>query len=452
MEVHPTLEKLITLRSVSMFAETSDEILTELVGVVDETFANAGTTIIQQGDLGSSLYIIVEGRVRVHDGERTLSFLGKRDVFGEMAALDPERRSATVTAVDDTRLLRLDREPLFALMSARPEITRGILHVLCERLRARIRDLADDFTYMQQFARVTAAAAAVEAGIYEPESLDEVARRTDALGQLTRVFQRMAREVHGREQRLRQQVERLRIEIDEAKLAREVSAITESDYFKSLTLKARQLRQARTQSAAELGGADYEAAARHALERLTTELSHQLHYHSVEHTRDEVVPTAEKLAAMEGMTGEELLLLRTAAWFHDIGFVEQPTDNEAIGARIAAAALPRFGYSPAQIEVTTRLIMATRLPQAPRSRLEEVLADADLAVFGTDEFLVRNAHLRAELQELGASSTDDEWYGLQLAFMQSHAFFTESARSLLDEKKRANLRKLAEYLGRTKIR
>jgi hypothetical protein len=91
--------------------------------------------------------------------------------------------------------------------------------------------------------------------------------------------------------------------------------------------------------------------------------------------------------------------------------------------------------------------MATKLPQAPGNRLEEILADADLAIFGRDEFLVRNAHLRAELRELGTPSTDGEWYGMQLAFMQSHAYFTESARSLLDEKKRENVQRLAAYLG-----
>jgi DNA repair ATPase RecN len=95
---------------------------------------------------------------------------------------------------------------------------------------------------MQQFARVTAAAAAVEAGVYEPESLDEVAQRTDSLGQLARLFQRMAREVYAREQRLQREVQQLRIEIDEVKRARQVAEITETDYFSQLRRKAHELR------------------------------------------------------------------------------------------------------------------------------------------------------------------------------------------------------------------
>ena len=112
-------------------------------------------------------------------------------------------------------------------------------------MRALIRDMADDFQYIQQFQRVTAAAAAVEAGIYEPETLNDVAQRVDDLGTLARVFQRTIREVQAREQSLQQQVAELRIEIDQAKQARQVAEITDSDYFQSLRRKTGELRAAR---------------------------------------------------------------------------------------------------------------------------------------------------------------------------------------------------------------
>ena len=130
-------------------------------------------------------------------------------------------------------------------MDARPEVARGIIRILVQRLRGRVRDMAEDFLYMQQFARVTSAAAAVEAGIYQPETLDEVARRSDALGQLARVFQRMAREVYAREQRLQQEVQQLRIEIDEVKQAQDVAKIVESDAFRALQERAQERRNRR---------------------------------------------------------------------------------------------------------------------------------------------------------------------------------------------------------------
>ena len=81
------------------------------------------------------MYVIVRGTVRVFDGERTITQLGERDIFGELALLDPEPRVASVAAVTDTRLFRLDREGFTELMAGNIEIVRGVLHVLCERLR-----------------------------------------------------------------------------------------------------------------------------------------------------------------------------------------------------------------------------------------------------------------------------------------------------------------------------
>ncbi len=96
--------------------------------------------------------------------------------------------------------------------------------------------------YVEQVSRVTAAASAVEAGAFEPESLDQVGQRSDALGQLARVFQGMAKEVAAREQRLRREVQQLKIEIDETRAARQVEEITESEYFRRLQQKVDELR------------------------------------------------------------------------------------------------------------------------------------------------------------------------------------------------------------------
>ena len=89
------------------------------------------------------MYLVYEGEVRVHDGEHTLNHLADGDVFGEMALLDSEPRMASVTAVQDTLLLRLAQEPFFELMEDRPEVARGIIRVLSRRLRARVRELAE---------------------------------------------------------------------------------------------------------------------------------------------------------------------------------------------------------------------------------------------------------------------------------------------------------------------
>jgi AAA family ATP:ADP antiporter len=136
-----TIEKVIILKTVGIFAETPDDILAEIATLLEEVELRAGETIFEKGDLGDCMYIIAEGEVRVHDGERTLNHLAQGDVFGEMALLDPEPRVASVTAIEDTRLLRLDQEPFYELMNDRIEVVRGIIHVLSRHLRARVRDL-----------------------------------------------------------------------------------------------------------------------------------------------------------------------------------------------------------------------------------------------------------------------------------------------------------------------
>ena len=105
----------------------------------------------------------------------------------------------------------------------------------------RLRDL--ELEYLEQVGRVIAAAGAVEADEFDPASLEGVAARDDALGQLARTFQRMALEVRAREDRLRQELRELRIEIDEQRQARKVAEITGTEYFKNLRDRARDLRK-----------------------------------------------------------------------------------------------------------------------------------------------------------------------------------------------------------------
>jgi HEAT repeat protein len=138
-----TLEKVIILKTLSTFSQIPDEILAEIASRLEELSISESETLFEKGDYGDSMYIIVEGEVRVHDGERTLNYLGERDVFGEMAILDPAPRVASITATKETRLLRLNQEPLYELMSERTEVAQGIIRVLSRHLRDRVQDIND---------------------------------------------------------------------------------------------------------------------------------------------------------------------------------------------------------------------------------------------------------------------------------------------------------------------
>ncbi len=136
-----TIEKVLILKRVGIFSETPDETLAEVATLLEETPITAGQTLFEKGDLGDCLYVIVDGEVRVHDGERTLNHLQAGDIFGEMAILSAEPRMASVSAVEDALLLRLAQEPFYELMDDRSEVARGIILVLSRYLRDRVQDL-----------------------------------------------------------------------------------------------------------------------------------------------------------------------------------------------------------------------------------------------------------------------------------------------------------------------
>ena len=191
---------------------------------------------------------------------------------------------------------------------------------------------------------------------------------------------------------------------------------------------------------------NFNQARQYAEDRLQYELSPNLLYHGIAHTREEVVPAVETLAHMEGIKGQSLYLLLTAAWFHDLGFVEQPLYHELISARIAGQVLPSFGYTEENIEIVRWAILATALPQTPNNLLEEILVDADLDVLGRKDFMQRNGDLRRELAFLGKEFTDEQWYTSQLKFIEGHQYFTASARSLRDAQKLINIAELRNTL------
>lgn len=188
-----------------------------------------------------------------------------------------------------------------------------------------------------------------------------------------------------------------------------------------------------------VGAPDYEGAWRYARERLENELAPELIYHSAAHTRDDVVPAALRLADMEGITGEERILLLTAAWFHDLGFLVRYQDNEVVAVEIARQVLTGFGFSPPQIETIEAIIMVTRLPQTPHNLLEQIMADADLDSLGREDYAARSSLLRQEMAALGRLTTDEEWRKIQVDFLSSHEYFTASARRLRGPMKQQNL-------------
>ncbi|HMA48867.1 MAG TPA: cyclic nucleotide-binding domain-containing protein, partial [Magnetospirillaceae bacterium] len=130
-----TIEKVLALRGAAIFAEIKEEYLSHIAASAAEVRLAAGETLFSQGEFGTALYVIYSGRLQVLVGDRVLAELGEREVVGEMAALDPEPRSATVTATEECVLLKITNDDLDLLLSDDVEVARGIIHVLVNRLR-----------------------------------------------------------------------------------------------------------------------------------------------------------------------------------------------------------------------------------------------------------------------------------------------------------------------------
>lgn len=129
------VERVIILKTVNVFARTPADILAELAELLEETSVDAGMVIFNKGEPGDSLYLIVSGTVQVRDGGLVLHQMGEREVFGEMALLDNEPRSATIVATEPTHLLRLEQQSFYDLLMDRPEIATGIIRVLTGYIR-----------------------------------------------------------------------------------------------------------------------------------------------------------------------------------------------------------------------------------------------------------------------------------------------------------------------------
>jgi ligand-binding sensor domain-containing protein/class 3 adenylate cyclase/predicted metal-dependent HD superfamily phosphohydrolase len=173
---------------------------------------------------------------------------------------------------------------------------------------------------------------------------------------------------------------------------------------------------------------NYKKAEQFILKKLERELPKDLYYHGLHHTID-VRDAAERIGKAEGVEGEDMHVLKTAAMFHDAGFVKQYFKNEPIGVEMCKEILPQFGYSPEQIKAIEKMIMATQIPQRAQTLLEKIICDADLDYLGREEdFFKISDTLKMELMARGKVSGDKEWDAIQIAFLEKHQYFTDYSK------------------------
>ena len=176
-------------------------------------------------------------------------------------------------------------------------------------------------------------------------------------------------------------------------------------------------------------------AGRYVARLLITELPPDHLYHNLHHTID-VVQGVITIGRAEGVSARKAELLVLAAWFHDLGHVSRYTGHEAVSAQMAEDFLRSEHYSEDSIATVTACILATRMPQRPTNKLEEILCDADLIHLAHATYPQSQDLLREEWkQALGLKFSDADWGELNDKFLRSHHYFTHYGKTVLQGQK-----------------
>lgn len=147
------------------------------------------------------------------------------------------------------------------------------------------------------------------------------------------------------------------------------------------------------------------------------------YYHNYLHTLY-VHDIALEIGRNEKCTDEELNLISAAAFWHDTGYIKTYKNHEEESCNLARHYLPEYGYSAQDIDTVCGMIMATKIPQSPKNKLEEIMADADLEYMGTMSFGSTADNLFKELSSINPDLTEEKWTDTQISFLQNHHYFT----------------------------
>lgn len=190
---------------------------------------------------------------------------------------------------------------------------------------------------------------------------------------------------------------------------------------------------------------DYDGAERFIQEKLRNELPSKLYYHNTEHI-DDVLQSALVIAAHEQLTEEEIKLLRIAALFHDSGMTISHKQHEEKGCELARQILPSYGFREDQLDIISGMIMATKIPQSPKTQLERILCDADLDYLGRDDFYTIGEKLHEELRDSGTIETVREWNLIQKTFLENHRYHTAYSKANREAVKQQHLQEIVAKL------
>ena len=176
---------------------------------------------------------------------------------------------------------------------------------------------------------------------------------------------------------------------------------------------------------------------------LKENLSEHYYYHDLDHTLY-VTSKVLEIASHENCSDKELELVHTAALWHDTGYINTYKNHEQQSCLLAKQYLPEYGYSAEDIDKVCGIIMATKIPQLANTKLERIMADADLEYLGTSLFEEKSDMLFREVQLVNPSLNQEKWDEVQISFLQNHNYFTTYCRENKEPIKQKHLSKLLD--------
>jgi CRP/FNR family cyclic AMP-dependent transcriptional regulator len=235
------------LKRTNWFVKLPDAIIVSLAQKVRKRILNKDEVLFHKGEKGDSLFVINTGLLKVftHDqqgNEVVLNQVGVGEMIGEMALLDFEPRSAGIVALEETSILELKRKDFMEILKDYPDLALSVIRNLISRLR-------QNTSYIE---KITNMSRRVAEGDYsflsEPQAMQSKEEKTngqDKVEQLMAEFYAMVRGVRERESELQEQVDKLTLQIDEAKRKEAVKEITDTDFYARLKRQAQNLRAQR---------------------------------------------------------------------------------------------------------------------------------------------------------------------------------------------------------------
>ncbi len=160
--------------------------------------------------------------------------------------------------------------------------------------------------------------------------------------------------------------------------------------------------------------------------KIIAEIPSTLSYHGLHHTLD-VLRVCNDYIKRLSISKKDAYLLRTAALMHDLGILYDYKNHEEYGTKFVRKLLPSYDYSQSDIDIVCNMILATRIPQEPKTPLEQVICDADLDYLGTDSFYTTGDTLYKEFLAYKVVKNEEEWDKLQVSFLQNHSYQTDFA-------------------------